>query len=60
MFSGLLEKKVRIFRLPNRNSHVTIRYSEVALLHEGDNPLYVKLVLENGHVAWSSPIYVVK
>jgi hypothetical protein len=58
--AGGLEKKVRIFRLPNRNQHLTIRCGHVVSLHKGDNPLYVKLILENGHVAWSSPIYVIK
>ncbi|HUT19133.1 MAG TPA: hypothetical protein VM366_08230 [Anaerolineae bacterium] len=28
-------------------------------LGPGDNPIYVKLAQEDGHMAWSSPIYVV-
>ena len=28
-------------------------------LQRGDNPLYVKVVQEDGHVAWSSPVYLV-
>jgi len=31
----------------------------LAELGAGDNPIYVKLVQEDGHMAWSSPIYVV-
>lgn len=58
--AGGLEKKVRIFRLPKKNPHMRIRCVRVASLQKGDNPLYVKLILENGHTAWSSPIYVVK
>jgi hypothetical protein len=31
----------------------------VRLRPGGDNPLYVRLTQEDGHQAWSSPIYVV-
>ena len=29
-------------------------------LHPGDNPLYVHVVQEDGQMAWSSPIYLVR
>ena len=28
-------------------------------LREGDNPIYIRVDQVDGHVAWSSPIYVV-
>jgi hypothetical protein len=31
----------------------------VALRPGVDNPLYVRLTQEDGHQAWSSPIYVI-
>jgi hypothetical protein len=27
-------------------------------LRRGDNPIYVKVTQRDGHLAWSSPIYV--
>ena len=57
---GGLNRRLRLFRLPDENqtrqlSH-TYRY---ALTSGVDNPLYVRLTQEDGHQAWSSPIYVV-
>jgi hypothetical protein len=48
-----------VFRLPDRNPHRHLRLERpVALRPAGDNPLYVCVTQENGHQAWSSPIYV--
>jgi len=58
-FGGLL-KEICIYRLPDR-----LKTREISLelplteLHEGDNPIIVHLVQEDGHMAWSSPIYLV-
>jgi hypothetical protein len=30
------------------------------MLHKGDNPIYICVVQEDGHMAWSSPIYLVR
>ncbi|MBC8290630.1 MAG: hypothetical protein H8E37_09975, partial [Planctomycetes bacterium] len=30
------------------------------MLNKGDNPIYVCVVQEDGHMAWSSPIYLVR
>lgn len=56
---GGLERRVRVFRLPERN--VARSFSserEVELDATGDSPIYVRVTLENGHQAWSSPIYL--
>jgi hypothetical protein len=29
-------------------------------LHEGLNPIYIQMIQEDGHMAWSSPIYIMK
>ncbi len=57
--AGGLGRRMRVFRLPDENSHrrVTVRRT-VALSAARDNALYARVTFEDGHVAWSSPIYV--
>jgi hypothetical protein len=57
---GGLGRELRIYRLPDENSHrrFTIERA-VPLLPGRDNPLYVSVISEDGHQAWSSPIYVI-
>jgi hypothetical protein len=57
--AGGLQRRIRVFRLPDANPHrrVTIE-REIALKDGVDNALYVALTTEDGHRAWSSPIYV--
>jgi len=56
---GGLEKRIEISRLPDANPHTAIT-TETPLtnLHPGDNPVYVRVTQENGHIAWASPVYV--
>lgn len=57
---GGLDRKVEIYRLPDVNPHLSVSFEhEVALDPTRDNPLYVSALTEDGHRAWSSPIYVV-
>jgi hypothetical protein len=57
--AGALDRRVRIFRLPEANPHRRMTVERrIALRPEGDNPLYVRVTQEDGHQAWSSPIYV--
>jgi hypothetical protein len=59
--AGGLERQVRIERLPSENLIEDIRFSRtVDLSSTTDNPVYVKVVQENGHMAWSSPVYLVR
>ena len=57
--AGGLERRVRIFRLPEEN---TVRQMQetisVNLTDEGDNPLWVRVTTEDGFNAWSSPIFL--
>ncbi|MEE2688163.1 MAG: DUF3604 domain-containing protein [Pseudomonadota bacterium] len=58
MDAGGLERKIRVFRLPEANPHRTIATEiDVQLKAEGDNPLWVCVTTEDGFQAWSSPIY---
>ena len=59
--AGGLGKRVRIFRLPTEM--VARKYSfkrSVSIRPQGDTPIYVKTIFEDGHAAWSSPIYFFK
>ncbi|MAG95366.1 MAG: DUF3604 domain-containing protein [Alphaproteobacteria bacterium] len=58
---GPLPRHIRVFRLPERNRHRTVAFEwRLSRPHAGDNPLYVRVTQEDGHLAWSSPIYVIK
>lgn len=58
---GGLHKELRIYSLPDGEPSSTLEYS-VTLnaddLKKRMNPVYVKLVQEDGHKAWSSPIFI--
>lgn len=58
---GGLRKQIEVYRLPDRQR--TCEFSFVlplAKLHEGDNPVYVRMTQEDGHMAWSSPLVLVR
>ena len=59
--AGGLNKQIQIYRLPEKTKasaefEFTLPLSK---LRRGDNPIYIRLTQEDGHMAWSSPIYLV-
>ncbi len=57
---GGLQKELRIYRLSEQPGSRDFSFTmPVTDLHPGDNPLYVRVTQEDGHMAWSSPIYLV-
>ena len=57
--AGGIERRIRVFRMPDENPNTAVRIERRITLDENaDNALYVKLVLEDGHQIWSSPIYI--
>ena len=57
--SGELPRFVKVFRLPDENTHCSLGFRrKIALKASGDNPIYVRLTQEDGTRAWTSPIYV--
>lgn len=57
--AGGLSRRLRLFRLPDENPHRKVRLRRtIPLRNAGDNALYVRVTTEDGHVAWSSPIYL--
>ena len=58
--AGGLGRRLRLFRLPEVNRAWQMGFTRQVPLRSGvDNPLYVRLTQEDGHQAWSSPIYVI-
>jgi hypothetical protein len=57
--NGGIERRIRVFRLPDNNPHEAIHIErEISLVYDRDNALYVRVTFEDGHYAWSSPIYL--
>ena len=57
--NGGIERRIRVFRLPDSNPHSAIRIErQIPLVNDRDNALYVRVTFEDGHYAWSSPIYL--
>jgi len=58
---GGLQKQIRIYRLPDQPPAAEFSFSlSVTGLHQGDNPIYIHMVQEDEHRAWTSPIYLVR
>lgn len=56
---GGIKRRMRLFRMPDENSATRLRFTRRIRLHEaGDNALYVCVTQEDGHLIWSSPIYL--
>lgn len=59
--SDILPRGIRLFRLPDHNPHKSARLERKLSPESGrDNPFYVRVTLEDGTQAWSTPIYVLK
>ena len=57
--AGGIRRRIRVFRLPDENPHRTLTLERrIALADDRDNALYVCLTQEDGHLVWSSPIYL--
>lgn len=58
-----IAKTLSLYRLPARKDSLYYEF-EIELrmedLRDGDNPIFVKLIQEDGHMAWTSPIYLVQ
>ena len=59
--SDILPRGIRLFRLPDENPHTTVSLERTLSPQTGrDNPFYVRVTLEDGTQAWSSPVYVLR
>ncbi|MGE5256470.1 MAG: DUF3604 domain-containing protein [Hyphomicrobiales bacterium] len=58
---GGLCKKIEICRLPDQPPPQEFSFSiPLPGLARGDNPVFICMVQEDGHMAWTSPVYLVK
>ena len=58
---GGLQKEIEVYRLPDIQELCEFSFDlPLTTLHKGDNPIYVRMTQEDGHMAWSSPVYVVR
>jgi hypothetical protein len=59
--SDILPRGIRLFKLPDTNTHTSVRIERKLTPQSGrDNPFYMRVTLEDGTQAWSSPIYVLR
>ena len=57
--NGGINRRIRVFRMPDANPHRRARLTRrITLTGQGDNALYVCITQEDGHLIWSSPIYI--
>ena len=58
---GGLQKRIEAYRLPNDSDSREFEFSlQLTDLREGDNPIYIRMTQEDGQMAWSSPVYLVR
>ena len=58
---GGLQKEIKVSRLPDKQGISEFSFNlPLTALHKGDNPIYIRMTQEDGHMAWSSPVYVVR
>jgi hypothetical protein len=56
---GGLGKRIEVYRLPNRQPSCEFSFTlPLTELREGDNPIYIRVTQEDGHMAWTSPVYL--
>ena len=57
--NGGIDRRFRIFRLPDENPHYTATLERrIKLADDRDNALYVRITHEDDQFVWSSPIYI--
>ncbi len=57
--NGGINRRIRIFRMPDDNPHRQVRLERrIDLVDTHDNAAYVCITQEDGHLIWSSPVYV--
>lgn len=59
--SGELPRFLKTFRLPEDGASRSVTLNAPVPLHaNGDNPIYLRVTLEDGTRAWTSPVYVTR
>lgn len=59
--SATLPRALRLFRLPDENPNTSVTFEQrLSPVAGRDNPYYVRVTLEDGTQAWSSPVYILR
>lgn len=59
--SATLTRAMRLFRLPDSNLNTSVTYQQrLSPAADRDNPFYIRVTLEDGTQAWSSPVYILR
>ena len=59
--AGGLDRKVSVTRLPDTLTALSsTTKTPIPISPQGDTPIWIRIATEDGHMAWSSPIYVYK
>ena len=58
--NGGIDRRIRVFRMPDENpvDRVVLK-RDVTVRQDSDDALYVRIIQEDGHIIWSSPIYLI-
>ncbi len=58
--AGGLDRMLKLYRLPDAPTEQRLSHSmSVAVLPDGDTPIFVRVTQVDGHKAWSSPVYLI-
>ncbi len=58
--NGGIDRRIRVFRLPDENPVTTAQFTSDLSVQKGqDDRPYVRVTTADGHMAWSSPIYLI-
>lgn len=58
---GGIKRQMRIFRLPDKNDARIVQFTKrIKRSTAGEDALYVCITLEDGHLIWSSPTYLLR
>lgn len=58
--AGGLSRRIKLFRLPEVNQTEAVSQTVAVELNKGrDNPIYIRARTEDGHLCWSSPVYLI-
>ncbi|MBO6725968.1 MAG: DUF3604 domain-containing protein [Rhizobiaceae bacterium] len=61
MEAGGLERRLSVQRLPGENPHTSFAFKRaIQLDRPGDNAVWIRVRTEDGHCAWTSPVYLVR
>ena len=59
--AGGLQRRITVVRLPETIGQTAMSPGcRIALRPDGDNPIWARVTTEDGHRAWTSPVYVIR